>query len=224
MGSEELRVRDSTLTITRSRVLLADDHAIVAEALRLMLSEQYEIVGVASDGRSLISKARELKPDLIVADIGMPGINGLDAAEQLKYSMPNMRFVFLTMMDDAALARAALRMAPVGFVLKHSAADELLKAIDDVLHGRSFVTPRLRREAEAAPDKRPRTASRKLTPRQQDVLRLFAKGNTTKAIADILQISERTVEFHKYHIMNSFDAHSPAELVLLALKHGLISR
>lgn len=213
-----------TLRVTRPKVLLADDHAVVAEALRLLLAEQYEIIGVVGDGHSLVAKARKLKPDLIVADIGMPALNGLNAAEQLKYSMPNVRFVFLTMMDDPALVKAALRMAPVGFVLKHSAADELLKAIDDVLHGRSFVTPRLKREAEAAPGQRPRTASKKLTPRQHDVLRLFAQGNATKEIADILQISERTVEFHKYHIMNSFDAHSPAELVLLALKNGLITR
>lgn len=204
--------------------MLADDHAIVAEALRLLLSDQYEIIGVVGDGRSLISKARELKPDLIVADIGMPGLNGLEAAEQLKYSMPNVRFVFLTMMDDPALASAALRMAPVGFVLKHSAADELIKAMDDVLHGRSFVTARLKRVAEAIPPKRPSTVSKKLTPRQRDVLQLFAKGRATKEIADILQISERTVEFHKYHIMNSFNVHSPAELVLLALKYGLIDR
>ena len=214
---------DSTHSGTRPKILLADDHAIVAEALRLMLSDQYEVVGVASDGRALISKARGLKPDLIVADISMPGLNGLDAAEQLKHSMPHARFVFLTMMDDPALAKAALRMAPVGFVLKHSAADELLKAIDDVLHGRSFVTARIKPEAEAAPSKRPPAAAKKLTPRQRDVLQLFAKGRATKEIADILQISERTVEFHKYHIMNAFNAHSPAELVLLALKHGLIS-
>lgn len=211
-----------TARATRPRVLLADDHAIVAEALRLLLSDDYEIVAVVGDGHALISKARELKPDLIVADIGMPSLNGLDAAEQLKYSMPKARFVFLTMMDDPELANAVLRMAPVGFVLKHSAANELLKAIDDVLHGRSFVTARLRREAETLVKKRPKTQSSQLTPRQRDVLQLFAKGRATKEIADILQISERTVEFHKYQIMNSFNVHSPAGLVLLALKHGLI--
>ena len=120
-------MRDSASMLTRPRVLLADDHAIVAEALRLLLADRCQVIGVVGDGRSLISKARELKPDLIVADIGMPALNGLDAAEQLKYSMPNVRFVFLTMMQDPELATAALRMAPVGFVLKHSAADELLK-------------------------------------------------------------------------------------------------
>ncbi|HZD32073.1 MAG TPA: response regulator transcription factor [Candidatus Angelobacter sp.] len=216
--------REATSTASRPRILLADDHAIVAEALRLLLSDQYEVVGVAGDGRVLVSKAHELKPDLVVADIGMPALNGLDAAEQLKFTMPNVRFVFLTMMDDPELATAALRMAPVGFVLKHSAADELLKAIDDVLHGRTYVTPRIKRQTEAVADRQPRGEATKLTPRQRDVLQQFAKGHSTKEIADILQISERTVEFHKYHVMNEFNAHSPAALVLLALKNGLISR
>ena len=182
------------------------------------------VIGVVGDGRALISKARELKPDLIVADIGMPVINGMDAAEQLKHSMPNVRFVFLTMMDDPELAAAALRLAPVGYVLKHSAADELLKAIDDVLHGRSFVTARIKPEATALRDEQPVPVSKKLTPRQRDVLQLFAKGRSMKEIADILQISEKTVQFHKYEVMKSFNLQSTPELVAFALKNGLISR
>ena len=217
-------MRDSTCTAPRPRVLLADDHVIVAEALRSLLSDHYEIVGVVGDGRALVSKTRELKPDLVVADIGMPALTGLDAAKQLKYSMPNVRFVFLTMMDDPELAAAALRLAPVGYVLKHSAADELVRAIDDVLHGRSFVTPRINLEATALRDEQPVPVPKNLTPRQRDVLQLFASGHSMKEIADILQIAERTVEFHKYHIMESFSLRSPQELVLLALKYGLISR
>ena len=217
-------MRDSTITARRPRVLLADDHAIVAEALRSLLSDHYEIVGVVGDGRALVSKTRELKPDLVVADIGMPALTGLDAAKQLKYSMPNVRFVFLTMMDDPELAAAALRLAPVGYVLKHSAADELVRAIDDVLHGRSFVTPRINLEATPLRDEQPVPLPKNLTPRQREVLQLFASGHSMKETADILQIAERTVEFHKYHIMESFNLRSPQELVLLALKYGLISR
>ena len=221
-------MHDSTITVKRPRVLLADDHAIVADALRSLLCDQYEIVGVVGDGRVLVSKARELKPDLVVADIGMPALNGLDAAEQLKHSMPHVRFVFLTMMNDSQLAAAALRLAPVGFVLKHSASDELLTALDWVLHGRSFVSPRVKREAPASrtePWKEPsEKVLKKLTPRQRDVMQLVVKGCPMKEIADILQISEKTVQFHKYEIMKSFNLQSTPELVAFALKNGLISR
>ncbi|HZD30588.1 MAG TPA: response regulator transcription factor [Candidatus Angelobacter sp.] len=208
--------------------MLADDHAIVAEALRSLLRDQYEVVGVVGDGRALVSRVRELKPDLVVADIGMPALNGLDAAEQLKHSMPQVRFVFLTMMNDAVLAAAALRMAPVGFVLKHSASDELLTAIDWVLHGRSFVSPRVKHDASPSrtePWKEPsEKILKKLTPRQRGVMELVVKGCPMKEIADVLQISEKTVQFHKYEIMKSFNLQSTPELVAFVLKNGLISR
>lgn len=216
-------MHDSTLPAKHPKVLIADDHAIVAEALRSLLCDQYEIVGFARDGPTLISKAREFAPDLIVSDIGMPVINGLDAAERLKHSMPNVRFVFLTMMDDPQLAAAALRFAPVGYVLKQSAADELVTAMDYVLHGRSFVTRTIKRE----PFKRSKAPREKilkqLTPRQQDVVRLLVRGSPMKEVADVLQISEKTVEYHKYEVMRSFNLKSTAELVLFALKNGLIS-
>ena len=217
-------MHDSTFEVKRPRVLLADDHAIVADALRSLLCDQYEIVGVVGDGRALVSRARELKPDLVVADIGMPALNGLDAAEQLKHSMPHVRFVFLTMMNDSVLAAAALRMAPVGFVLKHSASDELLTAIDWVLHGRSFVSPRVKREALPSRREPSEKVLKKLTPRQRDVMQLVVKGCPMKEIADNLQISEKTVQFHKYEIMKSFNLHSTPELVAFALKNRLISR
>jgi DNA-binding NarL/FixJ family response regulator len=207
----------------RPRVLLADDHAVVAAALKSLLAEHYEIVGMVADGRALITKARELKPDLIVVDIAMPLLNGMDAAEQLRHSLPQVRFVFLTMMDDPKLAAAALRLAPVGYVLKHSAASELVTAIDEVLHGRSYVTPRLRPKSAVRPEPQTKIA-KDLTARQRDVLQLLAKGLQMKEIADILQVSEKTVEFHKYHIMKAFDLRSTAELVLFALKNGLIAR
>jgi DNA-binding NarL/FixJ family response regulator len=204
--------------------LLADDHWVVADALKSLLTDRCEVVGVATDGRALIHKARELKPDLIVADISMPLLNGIQAAEQLKRSLPQVRFVFLTMMDDPKLAAAALRLAPVGYVLKNSAADELLTAIDHVMQGRTYVTARVKPEAALDQKQAAETALKKLTPRQRDVLQLFAQGHAMKEIADILQISERTVEFHKYHIMEVFQLRANTELVLLALKHGLISQ
>ena len=189
-----------------------------------MLCEHCEIVGVVADGRALLVKARELEPDLVLADISMPLLNGIDAARQLKRSMPNLRFVFLTMMDDPKVASAAMRLAPVGYVLKHSAAVELLAAIDAVMQGKSFVTPWLNRAVSTTPKEQSKEDSKELTPRQREVLELVAKGCPMKEIADKLQISESTVQFHKYHIMKNFNLQSTAELVLLALKSGLISR
>ena len=211
-------------TSKRPRVLLADDHSVVAEALKAMLCYHCEIVGMVTDGRALIAKATELKPDLIVADIGMPLLNGLEAAERLRQTMPRIRFVFLTMMDDPNIAAAALSLAPVGYILKHSVASELKTAIKEVLNGKSFVTPRMKPENWAVQKERAEQASKELTPRQRDVLQLLAEGRPMKEIADILRLSEKTVEFHKYHIMKSCNLRSNADLVLFALKNGLISR
>ena len=210
-------------TLSRPKVLLADDHSVMAEALRALLCNHCDIVGIAADGRALVAKAIELRPDLIVADIGMPLLNGLDAAEQIKQGLPQVRFVFLTMIDDRNLAAAALRLAPVGYVLKHSAASELLTAIDEVRKGRSFVTARLTPGNWAVQKERAEQASKELTPRQRDVLQLLAEGRPMKEIADILRVSEKTVQFHKYHIMKSCSLGSNADLVLFALKNGLIS-
>lgn len=201
---------------TLPRIMLADDHAIIAESLKALLCDDCDIVGIVADGRALVSRASELKPDLIVLDIGMPILNGIEAAEQIRTSMPQVRFVFLTMMEDPHLATAVLRLGPVGFVLKHCAASELRTAIDEVMNGRSFVTSRILREP-------PQKASKQLTSRQRDVLKLFAEGRPMKEIADRLHLSEKTVEFHKYHIMKSFQLPSNAELVLFALKSGLIA-
>jgi DNA-binding NarL/FixJ family response regulator len=207
----------------RPRVLLADDHSVIAEALKTLLAERCDIVDIVPDGRALVTRAGELKPDLIVADIGMPLLNGLDAAEQIRQTLPQVRFVFLTMIEDANLAAAALRLAPVAYVLKHSAASELLTAIDEVLNGRSFVTARLKPENWAVQKERAQQASKELTARQRDVLQLLAEGRAMKEIADILKVSEKTVEFHKYHIMKSSNLRNNSELVLFALKNGLIS-
>jgi DNA-binding NarL/FixJ family response regulator len=216
-------MQDLKRSPTRHRILLADDHAIVVEALRSLLSESYDVVGVVPDGRALLAEATKLTPDVIVLDIGMPLLNGLDAGERLKKLLPNVKLVFLTMKDDPNLAAAALNLGTVGYVLKHSAASELLKAISEVLRGRSYVTPKLKPENWAVREARAQQFSKGLTPRQREVLQLLAEGRPMKEIADILKVSEKTIMFHKYHIMDSFNLKSNAELVLFALKNGLIS-
>jgi DNA-binding NarL/FixJ family response regulator len=207
----------------RARVLIADDHSIVADGLRSVLGKSCDVIGIVQDGRQLLIEAPKLKPDVIVLDIGMPFLNGLDAAERLKPLLPGVKFVFLTMKDDPNLAAAALNLGAVGYVLKHSAVSELLKAVSEVLQGKSYVTPKLQAENWAIREARAHQFSKDLTPRQKDVLQLLAEGRRTKEIADILNVSERTVMFHKYHIMRSFNLKSNSDLVLLAIKHHLIS-
>jgi DNA-binding NarL/FixJ family response regulator len=153
----------------------------------------------------------------------MPLLNGLVAAERLRSSLPSVKLVFLTMKDDPNIAAAALNLGPVGYVLKHTATSELLKAVSEVLQGKSYVTPRLRAENWAVRQARARQFSKELTSRQQEVIQLLAEGRSMKEIADILKVSEKTVMFHKYHIMESFNLKNNAELVLFALKHHLIS-
>jgi DNA-binding NarL/FixJ family response regulator len=216
-------MQDLQRSSTRHRILLADDHAIVAEALRSLLSESYDVVGVASDGRAMLAEAAKLKPDVVVLDVGMPLLNGLDAATQLKQILPSAKVVFLTMKNDPNLAAAALNLGAIGYVLKHSAASELLKAISEVLRGKSYVTPKLKPENWAVREARARQFSKSLSPRQREVVQLLAEGRPMKEIADILKVSEKTIMFHKYHIMESFNLKSNAELVLFALNNGLIS-
>ena len=208
---------------SRPHLLIADDHAIFAEALRFLLEKTYGVVGVVADGRALVSEATRLKPDVIVVDIGMPLLNGLDAALRVRQQLPKIKIVFLTMKDDPNLAAAALEFGGVGFVLKHSASRELLTAIEHVLRNESYLSPKLRTEDWVAHKARVRQFSKALTGRQRDIVQLFAEGCSKKQIAGHLNVSEKTVEFHKYHIMRSFNLKSNAELVLLALQHGLIS-
>jgi DNA-binding NarL/FixJ family response regulator len=219
-----LHMQNSKQSVKCPRILLADDHAMVIEGLRSLLEEKgHHVVGVVSDGRALVAAAPELKPDIIILDISMPLMNGLDAAERLKQLLPNVKIVFLTMKDDPNLAAAVLSSGPVGFVLKHSAASELLTAITAVLDGKSYVTPRLKPENWAVRESRARQFSKDLTPRQREVLQLLAEGRPMKEVGSILSVSEKTVMFHKYQIMRSFNLKSNADLVLLALKQGLIS-
>ncbi len=208
---------------TGPRLLIADDHALFAETLRVYLEKMFTVVGVVMDGRALVAEAMRLRPDLIVADVGMPLLNGLDAARKIKEQVPNIKFVFLTMRDDPNLAAAALQLCPIGFVLKHSTGPELLKAVDHVLHGKSYLTPKLRAEDWVATNARSRQYSKAMTPRQTEITQLLAEGRSMKEIAYLLALSEKTVEFHKHKIRESFNLHSTADLVLFAVKQGLVS-
>jgi DNA-binding NarL/FixJ family response regulator len=197
---------------------------MVIEGIRSLLEEKgHDVVGVVSDGRALVDAAPRLKPDVVILDISMPLLNGFDAAARLKQLLPKVKIVFLTMKDDPNLAAAVLGLGPVGYVLKHSAASELLTAITEVLRGKPYVTPRLKSENWAVRETRARQFSKDLTPRQREVLQLLAEGHAMKEVGGILNVSEKTVMFHKYHIMRSFNVRSNADLVLLALNRGLIS-
>jgi len=156
-------------------------------------------------------------------DVAMPGLNGLDAARRIKEQAPNMKFIFLTMRDDPNLAAAALELGPIGFVLKHSAGPELLEAIDHVLRGESYLTRKLRAEDWVTSKARARQFRKELTSRQKDIVQLFGEGRAIKQIAGMLNLSEKTVEFHKHHIMQAFNLKNNAELILFALQQGLIS-
>ena len=205
------------------RFLIADDHAIFAETLRGYLEKTYTVVGVVLDGRAMVEEAVRLRPDVIVVDVGMPVLNGLDAARRIREEAPNIKFIFLTMRDDANLAAAALELGPIGFVLKHSTGQELLQAIDHVLHGKPYLTRKLRAEDWVATNARAKQFSKEMTSRQKDIVQLYAEGRSMKQIAGLLNITEKTVEFHKHHVMQAFNLANNADLVLLALKHGLIS-
>lgn len=207
----------------RTRLLIADDHAIFAEALKSYLERAYQVVGIVSDGRALVEAALSLRPEAIVVDVAMPILNGLDAARRIKELTPNVKFIFLTMQVDPNLAAAALELGPIAFVLKSSTGTELLKAIDHVLHGKTYLTPQLKADDWVATRVRARQFSKELTPRQREIIQLIAEGRPMKEIAWLLSLSEKTVEFHKHHIMEAFNLKSNAGLVLFAVKHGLVS-
>jgi DNA-binding NarL/FixJ family response regulator len=206
-------------------VLLADDHLLVAEALKSLLSAEFDLVGVVEDGRSLVEAAGRLRPDVIVADITMPHLNGIDALVRLREDGSKVPVVFLTMHRDVTFARRALEAGASGFVLKHSASVELVAAVRAALEGRTYLTPQLAGEVldamKKAPD-RAADAADALTPRQREVLQLLAEGKSAKEIAASLDISTRTVEFHKYQMMETLGLHTNAELVHFAIKHGVV--
>ncbi len=210
----------------RARVLLADDHRLVAEGLKSLLTAEFDLVGVVEDGRAMLEAARKLRPDVIVADITMPHLNGIDALVQLKQDDQRVRVVFLTMHPEVAYARRALEAGAAGYVLKHSAPAELIAAIRAALEGKTYVTPALAGEVFRAmkhePD-RPADPVASLTPRQREILQLLAEGRSAKEIGATLAVSARTVEFHKYQMMERLDLHTNAELVHFAIKHGIVT-
>ena len=207
----------------RLRVLLADDHRIVAEGLRQLLEPEFDLVGVVGDGRALLKAASELKPDVIVADISMPELNGLDALEELRRADPNARVVMLTMYHKVAFAVKALELGAAGFVLKQSAPEELVFAVRAAAAGRTFVTSELAEELMQVKKSNEDPVTNPLwmlTLRQREILRLLIDGHSAKAIANRLNISSRTVESHKYSIMESVGVSSTVELVRFAYQSG----
>jgi len=210
--------------VSRPRVLLADDHRMVAEGLKSLLPDELELVGVVEDGRAMIEAAEELRPDVIVADITMPHLNGFEALARLRKSHPNIKVVFLTMHQNAAYARRALEAGASAFVVKHAAPEELVLAIHAALSGKTFITPSLTKQvvelAESGASVEDEGA-KSLTPRQREILHLLAQGRSAKEIANDLAISARTVEFHKYQMMEMNGLRSSAELIHFAIKHGI---
>ena len=212
--------------MTRPRVLVADDHKIVSEGLRNLLEPEFELLEIVENGRDLVAAALKHHPDVIVADISMPLMNGLEAARQLKQAGESAKIVFLTMHSDVTYAIRALDSGASGFVLKHAASSELITAIREALKGRTYITPMIAEDlVQAYRDgkKRPLDPSERLTPRQREVLQLIAEGHSAKEIAAILDISPRTAEFHKYRMMDVLEIKTTAELIQYAVKQGLTS-
>ena len=207
----------------RTKVLLADDHTVVAEGLATLLKNRFDLVGTVGNGSELIDAARKLRPDVIVADISMPVLSGLEALRRLKAARSDAKVIFLTMHADAQLATEAFRAGASGYVLKQSAGEELIAAIQEVLQGRTYLTPLMTKDVIANfTETTPPTV--KLTTRQREVLRLIAEGRRMKEIGAILQLSTRTVETHKYEMMRGLGVESTAELVRYAVQIGLVAR
>ncbi|MDJ0950416.1 MAG: response regulator transcription factor [Alphaproteobacteria bacterium] len=209
----------------RPRVLLADDHALLLDAFSRLLEPECDIVGTAADGRELLTKARALKPDIIVLDVSMPVLNGLDAGERLKRALPRARLIYLTVNEDPDLVAEAFRAGASGYVLKRCAAEELFHAIREVRMGRSYVSPLVTAGmvASLAQGKGHREASARLTPRQREVLQLLAEGRSMKEAAAILNVAPRTVAFHKYRIMNELRIRNSAQLIQFAVKNQMVA-
>lgn len=209
----------------RTRILIADDHVLMAEALQHLLQVDFDVVGRVSDGRALLKVAGELQPDVVVVDIGMPLLNGLDAGEQLKALHPDIKVIYLTQNREPRYAVEAFRRKASGYLLKDSAASELTTAIREALLNRSYVSPLIAKDMVNHVSAGIEDVSlRELSPREREVLQLLAEGKSMKEVAAVLDISPRTVEFHKYRIMEHLGVRSNAELVQHAIRLGLIAR
>ena len=210
----------------KSRVLIADDHKIFAEGLKRLLKEDFDIVEVVADGRQLVAAAEKLRPDVIVVDISMPMLNGIDAVQQIKKVQPAIKAVFLTMHPDVAYAVRAFKEGASGYVLKNAVPDELITAIREGLKGKTYVTPMIAGKLMRAYESGSQTQIEidtvlKLSSRQREVLQLLAEGHSVKEIAFILNISSKTVEYHKYRMMEDLDAKTTADLIRFAVKQGI---
>jgi DNA-binding NarL/FixJ family response regulator len=207
----------------KCRILLADDHTLVAEALKNLLEPEFNVVGVASDGRELLRLAEELRPDVILLDLNMPLLSGFDAGKQLKRMLPDAKLIVLTMSNDPGLAADAMEQWASGFLSKNSAGSELAKAIRAVRRGGRYLTPTMAKELErlGVRDLLDQ-AGRTLTPRQREVLRLLAEGRTMKEVAVILNVATRTVAFHKYKIMEEFGLENNSQLLRFAIQQRVV--
>jgi len=205
------------------RVLLADDHALLLTAYEKLLSGECQIVGQVTDGRALLAAAEDLKPDVIVLDISMPLLNGLEAARQIKQRLPDIKLVFLTMNEESDVAAEAFRAGASGYLLKRSAGSELSSAIREVMQGRSYITPLVAQGlVDALLRFNTQNPEPELTMRQKEVLQLLAEGRSMKEVAGVLNVAPRTVAAHKYQLMQQLNVKSTAELIQYAVKHGII--
>ena len=209
--------------MARPKILLADDHTLVLEAFKKHVETEFDVVGTVSDGRALLQLAPALKPDVIVLDMGMPDLSGFDAAVELKKLLPCTKLIVLTMNEDSSVAHEAMRLWASGYLLKKSAGSELIQAIREVLRGKSYVTPIIaeRLKQEFVRDPRPER-KRELTPREREVLILLAEGRSMREAAKVLNVTPRTVAFHKYRIMGDFGLKSIYDLVMFAIHEGVV--
>jgi DNA-binding NarL/FixJ family response regulator len=211
--------------MTRPRIILADDHKMLSEAFGKLLASDYDILDSVENGRDLVDAAKREKPDLVIVDISMPKLNGLDAGRQIKLALPDIKIIFLTVNEDPDLVAEAFQSGASGYVLKNCAVSELTDAIEQVLRGRSYVTPLITEGMLDSLINRPNrgNGSAKLTPRQREVLQLLTEGNSMKQVARILNISPRTVAFHKYRIMDELQVKTNAELIRYAIKNHVVA-
>ena len=209
----------------RARIFLADDHSLLLDAFKKLLEPEYEIVGTATDGRMMLKMVKQLAPDLVLMDIAMPNLNGFDAGEKLKKILPDIKLMFLTVNEDADMVNEAFRIGASGYLLKSSAASELFQAIEAVLNSKNYVSPKLARSMEGAFVKNPSSQKvhGELSIRQREVLQLLAEGKTMKQVAAVLNITARTVAFHKYQIMETLDIKSNSALIQYAVKNGIVT-
>jgi DNA-binding NarL/FixJ family response regulator len=211
--------------VSLARVLIGDDHPLILNGIRTLLTPRYEIVGAAHDGHAIIEAAERLRPDIVILDVSMPLLNGIDAARHIKSVLPATIIVFLSMHASPMYLRRALDAGAAGYVLKTGAAEELLTALDDVRRGRLYVSPEFGPdviESVRSPTGRPTRSTLLLTDRQREILQLVAEGRQNKEIAEVLGVSVKTVEFHRGRLMKKLNAKSVAELTRYAVQEGLI--